>query len=244
MYNLLIALAAGLAITAGVRLAGFSWLAGIVPGTIVFLAAFVLLARRIGARMQALSTEVQKELSVQPSSQKELQLRLDKAVKVLEGALPLSKWQFLLGPEIHAQIGMIRYMGKDFETAAVHLAKAPARNYMAQAIQAALCFQRKEFERMEVFFEQAVKSGRKEGLVWAAYAWCLLQNKEKEKAQKVLARAVDQNPSDEKLKSALTALQNDKKLKMKSWEPMWWQFGLEQPPLQAMGGRRVQFVRR
>ena len=71
-----------------------------------------------------------------------------------------------------------------------------------------------------------------------------MQNKEKDKALQVLARGVEANPSDEKLKASLAALQNDKKLKMKAYEPHWWQFGLEQPSPQAMGGRRVQFVQR
>ena len=54
-----------------------------------------------------------------------------------------------------------------------------------------------------------------------------------------------QNPSDEKLKKALTALQNDKRLKMSPWEPMWWQLGLETPAMQqpqfAGAGRRRGF---
>jgi Tfp pilus assembly protein PilF len=111
---------------------------------------------------------------------------------------------------------------------------------MAKAMHAALYYQRKEYDRMEKSFEAAVKTGKKDGVVWAAYAWCLSQLKEREKAMKVMARAVEANPSDEKLKAGLTALQNDKKLRMKAFEPLWWQFGLEEPPAQ----RRVQFQRR
>jgi hypothetical protein len=75
----------------------------------------------------------------------------------------------------------------------------------------------------------------------------MLQLKDKDSAQQVLARGVEASPTDEKLKSALTSLQNDKRLKMRAWEPMWWQFGLELPPMPVMGGgggRRVQYVRR
>jgi hypothetical protein len=87
-----------------------------------------------------------------------------------------------------------------------------------------------------------VKGQKKEGVLWAAYAWCLLQHKEKDKALQVMNRAVVANPSDEKLKAGLVALQNDKKLKMKAWEPLWWQFGLETPQ-EMMGGRQVRFQR-
>src|SRR5436305_1465776 len=81
--------------------------------------------------------------------------------------------------------------------------------------------------------------------VWAVYAWCLSQSKNKDEALKVMGRAVEANPSDEKLKAGLTALQNDKRLKMKAYEPMWWQFGLEAPPqLMPPGGRQVKWARR
>ena len=55
------------------------------------------------------------------------------------------------------------------------------------------------------------RPARRRALVWAVYAWCLLQSKERDKALAVLGRAVAANPSDEKLKAGLTALQNDKR---------------------------------
>lgn len=244
MYNLLIAIAAGLVAGLLVLLFGFSVWAGIIPGVLVFLGLYVVLARRTATRVQKLVEEAQKELSAQPANERERRARVDKAIKILEQGLAFAKWQFMIGPEIHAQIGMIKYMMKDLDGALVHFRQANDRNYMARALEAALYYQRKDYKKMEQTFEVAVKSGKKEGLVWAAYAWCLSQLKEKDKALAVMARAVQQNPSDEKLKNGMVALQNDKKLKMKPYEPMWWQFGLENPPLPTLGGgRRVQFQR-
>jgi tetratricopeptide (TPR) repeat protein len=245
MLNLLIALTAGVLVTVLIKLLGFSIWAGIVPGVLALIGSYVFLARRVALKVQALSKAAEKELSAQPTNQRERQQRVEKAIRLLEEGLVYDRWQFLIGSEIHAQIGMIRYVAKDYPQAEVHLAKANSRNYMAKALHAALHYQRKEYDQMEKLFEAAVKAGKKEGVVWAAYAWCLSQLKEKEKAMKVMARAVEANPSDEKLKAGLTALQNDKRLRMKAFEPMWWQFGLEQPPLQQVpGGRRVQFQRR
>lgn len=248
MYNLLIAIGAGVVIAVAVRLLGFPLWAGIVPGIIVMFGAYLWLARRIGTRISALSQVAQKELSTPASNPREQRVKIDKAVKTLEEGLKYDKWQFMIASELHAQIGMIKYMSKDLDGAEVHLSKSSPRNYMAKAMHGALYFQKKDSAKMKQRFEEAVKSGKKEGVIWAAYAWCLLQLKEKEQAQKVLARAVEANPSDEKLKNALVALQNDKRLKMKAWEPMWWQFGLEQPPMPVMGGggggRRIQFQRR
>ncbi|MBJ6765567.1 tetratricopeptide repeat protein [Myxococcaceae bacterium JPH2] len=246
MYNLILSLAVGLVVGVLVHLTGFSWWACLIPGIIAFFASFLLLARRVANRIQALMTVVQQDLQGQPSSQKEAQAKVDRAVKTLEQGLAYERWQFLVGPEIHAQIGMLKYMVKDMDGAKSHFDKASARNYMAKAMEGALHYQRKDTAAMKAAFEAAVKSGKKESIVWAVYAWCLLQQKDKDGAQQVLARGVEQNPSDEKLKSSLAQLQNDKRLKMKPYEPLWWQFGLEAPPVMPPmgGGRRVQFTSR
>jgi tetratricopeptide (TPR) repeat protein len=249
MYNLLIALGVGVAITLGVTFAGFAFWQGLIPGLIAFVAVYLLLARRTGSQLQVLMNAAQKELQGQPTSQKDLQQRVDRAIKLMETGLAYDKWQFLVGPEIHGQIGMLKYMVKDWDGARPHFGKASSRNYMAKAMEGALHYQRKDFAAMKKSFEQAIVSGKKEPLVWAVYAWCLVQNKEKDEALKVLARGVEANPSDEKLKNNLAALQNDKKLKMKAYEPMWWNFHLETPPPQMLGGGgggrgRVQFINR
>jgi tetratricopeptide (TPR) repeat protein len=243
MYNLLIAFAAGVVVTVAVRLAGLPLLAGVVPGVLIFLGAYVLLARRIAERLKALVAAAQKELQ-SISSARERETKVAKAVKTLEQGLQYDKWQFMVASQVHGQIGILHYMMKDYAAAEPHLSQASNRDAMAQAMRGALHYQRKEVGPMTAAFERAVKAGKKEGLVWAVYAWVLQQSKEREKAIGVLGRAVAANPSDEKLKAALTALQNDKRMKMKPWEPMWWQFNLETPPQDFGGGRRVQFQRR
>jgi tetratricopeptide (TPR) repeat protein len=243
MYNLLIGLAVGVAVTAAVRLAGLPLLAGLIPGVLALIATYILLARRIAKRLQALVASAQKELQT-ISSPRDRDAKVAKAVKTLEQGLAYDKWQPMVASQVHGQIGILHYMMKDYAAAEPHLAKASSRDPMSQAMRGALFFQRKEYGPMTEAFERAVKAGKKESLVWAVYAWCLQQSKERDKAIRVLGRAVAANPSDEKLKASLTALQNDKRMKMKSYEPMWWQFGLEQPPQDMGGGRRVQFQRR
>ena len=246
MLNLLIAIAVGLALALGIHFgAGFPWVAGIVPGVVALLGTFIFLGRRTSLKIQAIVGEAQKELQTPAANPRDQKVRVDKAFKTLETALPYGQWQFLVGGEIWAQIAMIKYMVKDLEGAEAAFAKSNPRNFMALALQAALHFQKKQFDPMKAKFEAAVKAGKKEAVVWAAYAWCLLQLKEKDEALKVMGRAVEANPSDDKLKAGLTALQNDKKLKMKAYEPIWWQFGLEAPPqLMPPGGRQVRWARR
>jgi tetratricopeptide (TPR) repeat protein len=247
MINLALSLGAGLLVALGVTLGGFSLLAGIVPGLVVAIGLYIVLGRRTFLQMQAVAVAAQAELQSMTANKKEQQVKVAKALELLEGALPLGRWQFLVEAELQGQIGTIKYLFKDLDGAMASFAKASGRNYLARAMQGAVYFQRKDYPAMEKAFEEAVNHGKKESLMWAAYAWCLVQNKEAEKAVKVLSRGVEANPSDEKLKKALAALQNDKRLKMTPWEPMWWQLGLEQPsvpqPQFMSGGNRKRMLR-
>lgn len=249
MINLGIALGLAALVATALRLAGFGWVAVLVPATLAFAGAFVVLGRRTMLRVQALFTSAQEELqSINPNAKElEKKNRVDRVVKLLESGLQYSRWQFLVEQEIHGQIGIIKYLFRDHEGAKASLTKANPRNYLAHAMLGALAYQAKDYPRSGGHFENAIKFGKKEGLMYAAYAWCLMQQKERDKAIAVLGRGVAANPSDEKLKGALTALQNDKKLKMSPWEPMWWQLGLELPkmqqPMMAPRGRAFRGMR-
>src|SRR5215475_13468368 len=133
MYNLLIALALGAAVTVGVHLAGFPLLAGLIPG---FLA---LVARRIAKRLEALVNTAKKELET-ISSPRDRDAKVAKAVKTLEQGLQYDKWQIMVAPQVHGQIGILHYMVKDFAAAEPHLLKASRRDAMAQAMLGALYY--------------------------------------------------------------------------------------------------------
>lgn len=250
MINLALALAAALLTGVAVVAFQFSWYAALIPAVLVLAGTYVLLARRTFAQVQKLMTQVQEELSAMPPSQKEQRLKVDRAVKLLESALPLSRWQFLVAGEVYAQIGMLKFLVKDLDGAIEAFTQGSSRNGLAKAMQASAYFQKKDTAAMEKAFEAAVTATASDGMLWAAYAWCLKQLKEDDRAQAILARGVAANPKDEKLKAALSALQNDKKLKMKPWEPNWWQLGLETPSMavqqpQFMApGRRPRLARR
>jgi tetratricopeptide (TPR) repeat protein len=241
VLNLVLALLAGVVITVAIKLFHFPLWAGLIPGAIAFLATYLLLARRILLKVQALMAEAQKELQGAVASVKARQQKVERAVKIFEGGLAYGRWQFTVEGEVQAQIGMLKYMAGDHTGALPHLLKTSPRNYMARALLGALAYKQKEYAKMRGYFEEAIKSGKKEPLMWAAYAWCLTQLKENDDALKVMSRAVEANPNDEKLKAGLTALQNRKKLKMRAYEPLWWQFGLEQPPMELSGGRQIRF---
>jgi hypothetical protein len=127
MYNLLIAFAAGVVVTVAVRLAGLSWLAGIVPGVLVFVGAYVLLAKRIADKLKALVNSAQKELQ-SISSPRDKDAKVAKAVKTLEQGLQYDRWQIMVAPQVHGQIGILHYMMKDYASAEPHLIQASSRD--------------------------------------------------------------------------------------------------------------------
>ncbi len=236
MINLAVALLSAAVVV--VVLAGAVHLglwASLLPALLVLGGVYFWRSRVTLAKVKKIMDGMQKDLAGG---------RVDKAIETLKGAFPLAAQQFLLASQLHAALGVLLYTHKDFDESLPHLKRAFFRDWQAQATLGALLFKREDYAGMEKAFEKAVVSGKKEGLAWSAYAWCLEKAGQRTKAQQVLTRAVEANPSDERLKSNLVALQNDKRMKMKAYEPQWFQFHLERLPPEMTGQRRVQWQRR
>jgi predicted Zn-dependent protease len=243
MYNLLISLAAGLAVGIAIKLGtNFGWAAAIFPGVLAAAAAYFVLARRTWKQLEALFDETQRELQAQ---------RVDRAVQVLERGFSLAPWQFLVASQLHSQIGVLLYVKREFDKAFPHLEKSFSRHWLARAMLAVSRWRRRDVDGMTRTFEGAVKTSKKEGLVWCVYAWLLEKEDRHDDAVKVLSRGAVHNPADEKLKTALQTVQNGKKLKLgKLYGEQWFQFHLEAMPPQFVnpglmrGSRRAIYGRR
>jgi len=242
MINLALSIVVGALVSLGIHLAGFGWFAAFAPGVLLMVGAYVLLARRTASMVQKLGEQVQGQLSTAPRTEKERDAMLDRAIKTLEQGFDLGRWQFFIGQAIHGQVGMLLYMKKDAANAVPHLEKAMGREWMAKSMLGCIHFTAKNADAMKAAFEKAVDGGKKEALAWAAYAWCLENSKRHDDAIAVASRAVTENPSDEKLKKLQNQLQNGKRLKMNAFEPGWWQFGLEKPPVE-MPRPQMRFAR-
>jgi tetratricopeptide (TPR) repeat protein len=228
MYNLLISLAVGVAVAAGIRFGtDFGWVAALFPGVVAAAVTYVLLVRRILKRMERLMDAMQREVQAR---------KMDKAIQTLQGGFPLAPWQFLVAAQLHSNIGVLHYLNEDYEAALPHLEKSFAKHWIARGMLGALRYRRKDVAGARKVLEEGVKSNRKEGVLWATYAWILEKEGQHDDAIAVLGRGVQANPSDDKLKASLQALQNGKKLKLgKLYEEQWFQFRLEPPPTQLIG---------
>ena len=204
------------------------WLSGLVhpigaalPGLVAAGTAYFFLARRTVRQLEAVMALAQKELATR---------KLDRAIAIMEGAFPLGRWQFLVASQLHGQIGSLLYVQKKFDEAEPHLRKSFVKMWSARGMLAAQHFRRKQYPEMEEAFEAAVRANKNESLLYAAYAWCQDKRGERKKAIEILQRGVQENPSDEKLKTLLGRVQNDKRMKLESYGEQWWQFWLENPP--------------
>ena len=237
MWNLLISLALGAAVALGIRFGTeFGWVAAVFPGLVAAMVAYLLLARRIMKRLEGLFESTQHDVQAR---------RIDKAVQTLETGFALSPWQFLVAAQLHSNIGILLYLKQDMDAALPHLRKSFGKMWLARAMLGAALYRKKDVAGAREVFEGAVRSNKKESVLWAAYAWVLEKEGEHQAALAVVGRGVDQNPKDEKLKAVQVTLQNGKKLKLgKIYEENWFQLYLESPPTQLVGpgfrgGRRA-----
>jgi len=239
VINLLLSIAAGLAGFLLFFLTGIvhAW-GSVLPGVAAAVGAYILLARRTGKQLEAVMATAQKEMMAR---------KPDKAVAALEQAFSLARWQFGVASSLHANIGVLLYVQKKFDESEPHLRKSRStllKLWQAQAMLAAQMFRKKQFDEMAKIFDAALRGNKNETLLYAVYAWCENQRGEKKRAIEILQKGVQENPSDEKLKTLLQRAQNDKRLKLDSWGELWWQFWLETPPQMTGPGGGFAFTGR
>lgn len=251
MYNLLLSLAAGAATAAAIAAAtSFGWVAAVFPGFIVAAALYAFVAFRVRKRLEAVNEVVQQALQARHT---------EKAIQALQGGFTLAPWQFLVGAQLHASIGMLRYLTEEDVEAALPeleagqpgnwLARLVNRDWLSRAILAAARYRKRDVEGALALMSEACKVGEKDGLSWSVHAWILEKEGRHDEAIRVLGRGATVLPKDEKVKDSLQALQNGKKLKLwKLYAEQWYQFRLEPPRLEmdpaAARSRRQLFRRR
>lgn len=231
MYNLLISLAVGFVVAVAVRLAHFGWIAAILPGFVAATVTFFALNIRSQKRLQAIVEAAIAEAQAR---------RFDRAIQIAKGGTNLTPWVFGAQSALSALLGQLHWWKGDHDGALPHLERAPTAQWPARIMLAIARWRRRDVPGMQKVFEETVKgrTNRKQGLLWCSYAWFLEKEGLHEQAVRVLARGVTDNPSDDKLKTALQSLQNGKKLKIGKLYMEWYNFGVEAPPQMMPPGFR------
>lgn len=241
MLNLLISLLVSLLVTGALTaFAGLNiWYATTIS-MLVFVGLYLLLTRLIMKKVSAVMETAQRDIQAG---------RTEKAVKTLESGFRYASWQFYIRGQINAQIGMILYLKRDFAQAFEYLQKGFVRHWMAMGMLAICYMKRNKTAKMTETFEKAVAASKKEPLLWNLYAFCLEKVGQGEKAASVMEKGIKKTGGDERLKVNLEALRDGKKMKMRAYGDMWYQFHLEKQgavikkQTKAIQGRR-KIVRR
>jgi len=242
MYNLLIS--CGVAVLLFLILkfaAGLYWLMCLLIATLAFMGVFYFLSRYIMKKVAAVMDTATKDLQAQ---------RVEKGIRELKGAFKYAKWQIYLEGQLNAQIGSIYYMRRDFSNAFPYLEKSFFKNWVSMGMLAITYMKRNKPETMRSTFEKAVQGSPKEPLLWSLYAYCLCEINDQEGAKSTLEKGLKKIPGNESLKSNLELLREGKKMKMRQFGDMWFQFHLEsvgaiqKHHASAMGAPRRRVIRK
>jgi len=210
-----------------------------VVSAVVFTLVFLLLTKITMKKVTALMDVAQRDM---------LANRSDKAIKELQNGLKFGAWQIYVKQQIHSQIGTIYYLKRDFKGAVPYLEKGFVRNWVSTAMLAITYMKKNKTSKMVETFDKAVSGNRKEPMVYAVYAFCMDRVGERAKAIAVLKKGLAKTSNDH-LQENINLLESGKKMKMKGFGDMWYQFHLEKQgaiikkQTKAMTGRRKQVLR-
>jgi len=189
-------------------------------GLLAGLGLFIYLGRRVQARLEKVFTRATEVLKKQ---------QFDQAIEIMKEGYRYGRWQFLVKGSIDGQIGVVQYLRKKTAEAEPLLRSASYQHYIAKAMLGILQWRRGEKKQARTTFELALKSGKKESLLYAVYAYVLNEMKEKDKAVEVLNKGLKVCKDDERLLVNRNNLQNNRPMKMKVYGDQWYQFMLERP---------------
>jgi tetratricopeptide (TPR) repeat protein len=134
-------------------------------------------------------------------------------------------------------------MKRDFSNAFPYLEKSFFKNWAAIAMLAVSYMKRQKKDKMISTFDKAVQWNGKEGMLWSLYAYCMNESGESVRAKEILVKGLKKLPGDEKLKDNLECLEKGKKMNMRAYGDLWFQFHLEslgalqKHQMASMGGR-------
>jgi tetratricopeptide (TPR) repeat protein len=242
MYNILISCASAILLFVLLKFAfGLHWFISVLVAMLAFAAAFYFLSRFIMKKVTDIMDSAAKDLQAQ---------RVEKAIRELKDAFRYAKWQIWLDGQINAQIGTIYYMRRDFSNAFPFLEKAFFKNWVAMGMLAITFMKRNKNDRMRATFEKATQASPKEPLLWSLYAYCLCEIGDNAGAKETLEKGLKKLPGNEAMKGNLGLLEEGKKMKMRQFGDMWFQFHLEsvgalqKHQMAAMGGQKRRVIRK
>lgn len=272
MYTIYLSIAVATVVAVLPALFGVSVAWTVLPGLIFGVLAFIWVNRRMAKRVEAVTRAADAEINAlqqvaakaptTPQQLKAMQAtaaaRIDAAVHILQQGFLFQKWQLGVTTMLNARIGMLLFtrwaqLQTGSPTDAIpYLRRSVVRGKKGRLLSAlwpawamlAVCEYKgnADLDAAIKVLEDAVVVARKEGLLWALYAWILAESDRIDAAIDVLARARSGTNGDERVVTNLVALQNGKKMSMREYGEQWYQFGLEKPKAAAMSPQQQRLM--
>jgi len=220
VINLLLGLGAALAVILLSSLLSIKLWVSLPLGILAGAGVFIWQGRKVQQELEKIFTRAGELLKKQ---------QFEKAIEAMKEGYRFSSRQFLVKGSIDGQIGVVQYLRKKNDEAEPLLASASMQHYIAKAMLGIIQWKRGEKKKAKETFDLALKTGKKESLLYAVYAYALVEMGERDKAIEILNRGLGICKGDERLITNRNLLQNGKALKMKVYGEQWYQFLLERP---------------
>jgi tetratricopeptide (TPR) repeat protein len=214
----------------------------IIPGLVAFGGAAVLLLRWSGSKVEPMLKAAEKHIT---GGRREL------ALKTIRDGMALGKWNPFLPGQLRVQVGVLEYAAGNFDAAEAELSKASKYPWLSRAYLGCVYFKKREPEKMKKAFDDAVKVGEKEGVLYTLYAYCLNAQGQKDEAVAVLEKSlkkIEGKTEAEKtdrgrIENNIELLKEGKKLKTQVYGDAWNRFALEGPAQPQSPQQLPKFMR-
>ncbi len=220
MINLLLSLGAAVVLVILASFARISLWFSVPMGLLAGVGLFIYLGRKVQQDLEKIFARAGELLKKQ---------KFDAAIEVMKEGYKHGPRQFMVKGSIDGQIGVVQYLRGKNDQAEPLLRSSSMQHYIAKAMLAILQWKRGEKKKARETFDLALKTGKKESLLYAVYAYVLVEIGDRGKAIEVLNKGLEICKGDERLISNRTLLQNNKAMKMKVYGDQWYQFLLERP---------------
>lgn len=198
----------------------FSAIGSIIPSFIILIFTFYMLSKKIDSKIKQDLLYSQELLK---------QKNINESIKILEDIKKKYKWkQIFIESNINGQIGIIKYIYQNDEKARPYLKKSYFKNWIARVMFALIHYKRKQYKEMNEIFKKIIRFNSKESIIWNIWAYCNIHSNNKQLAINILENAKKKINNDI-INNNLINIKNDKKMKLKGYGELWYQFKLELP---------------
>jgi hypothetical protein len=230
MYNLILALAAGLVLFVAVGL-WLGWVAAILPALAIAVTAMFLLSRRTSRLVEA-------ELATLPALLQNR--RIDEAqTKLVHVKERYGRWQFLLAGMMDVQLGLIDYLQLRFAEAKPKLESGKWRNGVALTCLGCIDYRNGNKDGAWKNFAAATAATTNDPMLYVVRATLLARDGLRAEALAAVSEGLGNLPDSQVLRDLKNKIANKQKIDIKAFGEGWFQYFPEELVAQmSMRGTR------